>query len=112
VVVQDLRHRDGDSVAGYLPGHPSADGLAAPEFPVHVVDQGVVGEGGHDGVLVEGVDGGDELGQDGGEGGGVGHAGSFGGFCADDSTLGAPVAGRSTARPPVDSPVAGGLTMA
>jgi hypothetical protein len=42
-------------------------GLAAPEFPVRVVDQGVVGERGHDGVLVEGVDGGDVPRQDGGE---------------------------------------------
>src|SRR5690348_13607709 len=77
VVIEDLGHRDGHPVADYFPGHPAADGLDPPEFPVRVVDQGVVGESGHDGVLVEGVDGGDVPGQDGGEGGGVGHVGSL-----------------------------------
>src|SRR6202035_3339872 len=65
VVVQDLGHLDGHPVADQFPGHPAADGLAAPELPVHVVDQGVAGKGGHDGVLVERVDGGDVPGQDG-----------------------------------------------
>ncbi len=41
VVVEDLGHRDGYPVADYLPGYPTADGLGPPEFPVHVVDQGV-----------------------------------------------------------------------
>src|SRR5690349_16134898 len=77
VVVEDLGHRDGHPVADQFPGRPAADGLDPPEFPVRVVDQGVVGEGGHDGVLVERVDGGDVLGQNRGEGGGVGHVGSL-----------------------------------
>src|SRR6185437_737397 len=63
VMVEDVGHRDGHPVADEFPGHPAADGLGSPEFPpVHVVEQGVVGEGGHDGVLVERVDGGDVLG--------------------------------------------------
>src|SRR5258708_35763920 len=77
VVVEDLGHRDGHPVADQFPGHPAADGLDPPEFPVRVVDQGIVGEGGHDSVLVDGIDGGDVLGQDRGEGGGVGHVGSL-----------------------------------
>src|SRR5579859_7653888 len=63
VVVEDLGHLDGHPVTDQFPGHPAADGLAAPELPVHVVDQGVAGKGGHDGVLVERVDGGDVLSQ-------------------------------------------------
>ena len=114
VVVEDLGHRDGHPVADQFLGHPAADGLAAPEFPVRIVDQGVVGEGGHDSVLVERVDGGDVLGQNGRQGGGVSHAGSLvrGLVCADDSTLGAPSAGGSSADPAFDPPVTGGLTMA
>src|SRR6266480_4528859 len=57
VVVKDLGHLDRHPVADQFPSCPAADGLAAPELPVHVVDQGVAGEGGHDGVLVERVDG-------------------------------------------------------
>src|ERR1700724_112244 len=59
VVVDDVGYRDAHPVTDQFPGHPAADGLGPPEFPpVHVVEQGVVGEGGHDGVLVEGIDGG------------------------------------------------------
>src|SRR5258708_24023019 len=79
VVVENLGHLDGHPVADQFPGHPAADGLAAPEFPVHVVDQGVVGEGGHDGVLVERVNGGDVPGPDGGQGGGVARVRPLGG---------------------------------
>src|SRR6516165_8746376 len=76
VVAEDLGHHDGYPVADQFPGRPAADRLGAPEFPVRVVDQGVLGEAAHDGVLVERVDGGDVLGQHGGKGGGVGHGGS------------------------------------
>jgi hypothetical protein len=49
---------------------------------VRIVDQSVVGEGGHDGVLVAGVDGGDVLGHHGVDGSfvkgrGLGNADSF-----------------------------------
>src|SRR5579859_487275 len=76
-VVEDLGHLDGHPVADKSPGRPAADGLDSPELAVRVVDHGVAGEGGRDGVLVERVDGGDVLGKDGGQGGGVGHAGSL-----------------------------------
>src|SRR5580704_8441564 len=100
VVVEHLGHLDPDPVADHLPGHPGADGLAAPELPVRVVDQGVVG--------------GDVLGHRGGENGGVGHMGLLVRACpsSDSSTLGAPVAGGSSAHRAIDPPVAGGLTMA
>src|ERR1700746_2692107 len=69
VVLDDLGDVDGDVVAGHLLRYPSANGLGAPELAPGVVDQGVTGEGGHDGVGVAGVDGGDVLGDDGREAG-------------------------------------------
>jgi hypothetical protein len=75
-----------------------------PELPVGVVDQGTVGEGGHDGVLVVGVDGVDVPGHDGREADGV--------VVCHDSTLGAPLAGGSRPHSAIDYPVRGGLRIA
>src|SRR5579859_316818 len=113
VVVDDVGYLDGHPVADDLAGNPAANRRTAPEFPVRVVNQGILGEGGHDGVLVEGVEGGHILGQHGAQGGGVGHVGSLfeGLLRGDDSTLGAPFSGGSTGHSAIDSPATGGSTM-
>jgi hypothetical protein len=68
--------------------------------PALILPAALAGSCAKAGVLVEGVDGGDVLGQDRGEGGGVGHVGSLVRAClldADDSTVDAPYPTRPSA---------------
>jgi hypothetical protein len=55
MVVEDFSDVDGDVVTHHLVGHPSPDGLDSDELVSGVVHEGVLGEGGHDGVEVVGV---------------------------------------------------------
>src|SRR6185437_12900080 len=71
VVVQDLADVDADLVAHHLFSHPAADGGGPGELTPGVVHVGVRGERGHDRVGVQCVDGGDVLGDDASQLGGV-----------------------------------------
>ena len=64
VVVDDLGDVERDVVADDLLRDPGTDGVGAPELAVVVVDECVVGERRDDRVGVEGVDGGDVIGDE------------------------------------------------
>jgi hypothetical protein len=56
VVVKGFGDLNGHMVTHHLFGHPTANGVGAPELPASVVDEGIGREGGDDGILVEGID--------------------------------------------------------
>src|SRR5690242_5717407 len=64
VVLDQLDRLEGNPVPDHLLANPPADRILPPELPSRIVDKRVVGERGHDRILVERIDGGHVFGDD------------------------------------------------